>query len=207
MFQALGRTARAPVARILAPRAVLVETVRGRKSRNDPKAKSKAGRIKYPPPVDPVEMVILKERFIEYNLIMRALRMQFKEEMLRRRYDEETGSLAEERAKQEAEEHRALMEWNNQENDRLRKIREVRVQQEQEESQRMQMEVVLERQRELDELVKEKESEILRLQEEAKTFITMENLDQRIEDALDNPQNYNFAIDKEGRVVKQTVMQ
>ncbi|KAG5265487.1 hypothetical protein AALO_G00243030 [Alosa alosa] len=207
MFQALGRTARAPVACILAPRAVLVETVRGRKSRNDPKAKSKVGRIKYPPPVDPVEMVILKERFIEYNLIMRALRMQFKEEMLRRRYDEETGSLAEERAKQEAEEHRALMEWNNQENDRLRKIREVRVQQEQEESQRMQMEVVLERQRELDELVKEKESEILRLQEEAKTFITLENLDQRIEDALDNPQNYNFAIDKEGRVVKQTVMQ
>ncbi|XP_076155991.1 small ribosomal subunit protein mS26 [Alosa pseudoharengus] len=207
MFQALSRTARAPVARILAPRAVLVETVRGRKSRNDPKAKSKAGRIKYPPPVDPVEMVILKERFTEYNLIMRALRMQFKEEMLRRRYDEETGSLAEERAKQEAEEHRALMEWNNQENERLRKIREVRVQQEQEESQRMQMEVVLERQRELDELVKEKESEILRLQEEAKTFITLENLDQRIEDALDNPQNYNFAIDKEGRVVKQTVMQ
>ncbi|XP_012682303.1 28S ribosomal protein S26, mitochondrial [Clupea harengus] len=207
MFQALSRTARAPVARILTPRVVLVETVRGRKSRNDPKAKSKAGRIKYPPPVDPVEMVVLKERFTEYNLIMRALRMQFKEEMLRKRYEEETGSLAEERAKQEAEEHRALMAWNDQENERLRKIREIRVQQEQEESERKQGEVVLARQRVLEELIMEKESEILRLQEVAKTFITLENLDQKIEEALDNPQNYNFAIDKEGRVVKQTVMQ
>lgn len=54
---------------------------------------------------------------------MSVCRMQFKEEMLRKRYDEETGSLAEARAKQEAEEHQALMEWNNQENERLRKIR------------------------------------------------------------------------------------
>lgn len=44
-------------------------------------------------------------------------------------------------------------------------------------------------------------------QEEAKNFITLENLDQRIEEALDNPQNYNFAIDKDGRVVKRTVLE
>lgn len=44
-------------------------------------------------------------------------------------------------------------------------------------------------------------------QEEAKNFITLENLDQRIEEALDNPKNYNFAVDKVGRVVKQTVLQ
>lgn len=43
--------------------------------------------------------------------------------MLRKRYEEETGSLAEERAKQEAEEHRSLMAWNDAENLRLRKIR------------------------------------------------------------------------------------
>ncbi len=41
-------------------------------------------------------------------------------------------------------------------------------------------------------------------QEEAKDFITLDNLDQQIEEALDNPKNYNFAIDKEGRVVKRT---
>lgn len=73
MFQvASGRTVQ--VARLLAPRAaVLVEAVRGRKSRTDPVAKSKEGRIKVPPPVDPVEMVVLRERFSEYQMIMKAL--------------------------------------------------------------------------------------------------------------------------------------
>lgn len=45
------------------------------------------------------------------------------------------------------------------------------------------------------------------LQEEVKNFITMENLDERIEEALDSPKNYNFAVDKEGRVAKQTALQ
>lgn len=74
MLRAISRS-HTPVIRLLAPQSdVLVQTVRGRKSRTDPKAKSKIGRIKTPPPVDPVEMVVLKERFTEYNLIMRALR-------------------------------------------------------------------------------------------------------------------------------------
>lgn len=74
MFQVIsGRSVQ--TARLLAPRsAVLVEAVRGRKSRTDPVAKSKEGRIKVPPPVDPEEMVVLKERYTEYQLIMRALR-------------------------------------------------------------------------------------------------------------------------------------
>lgn len=50
-------------------------------------------------------------------------RLEFKEEMLRKRFEEEVGSLAEERAKQEAEEHHSLMAWNDAENLRLRKIR------------------------------------------------------------------------------------
>lgn len=195
-------------ARLLAPRsAVLVEAVRGRKSRTDPVAKSKEGRIKVPPPVDPVEMVVLKERYSEYQLIMRALSLEFKEEVLRKKYEEETGSLAEERARQEAEEHRALMAWNKQENLRLLKLRIQRTQLEKEEAERKQLEAAIQREKEEQELIKEKEREILQLQEDAKNFITLENLDQRIEEALDNPKNYNFAIDKEGRVVKQTVLQ
>lgn len=50
-------------------------------------------------------------------------RMHFKEEVLRKRYDDETGSRAEEKAIQEAEEHQVLMALNNQENARLRKLR------------------------------------------------------------------------------------
>ncbi|XP_055026263.2 small ribosomal subunit protein mS26 [Misgurnus anguillicaudatus] len=206
MLRVISRS-QTPVIHLLAPRAVLVETVRGRKSRTDPKAKSKMGRIKTPPPVDPVEMVILKERYTEYNLITRALRLEFKEEMLRKRFEEEVGSLAEERAKQEAEEHRALMAWNDAENLRLRKLREQRVQKETEDKEMRWREKAVLRQQELENYIKEKEREILQLQEEAKNFITLDNLDQRIEEALDNPKNYNFAIDKEGRVVKRTVLQ
>lgn len=74
MFQAVVRS-RTPAAVLVSPRfGVLVDWVRGRKSRTDPKAKSKAGRIKTPPPVDAVEMVVLKERYTQYDLIMRALR-------------------------------------------------------------------------------------------------------------------------------------
>lgn len=207
MFQVIGGRS-GPAARLIAPRsAVLVEAVRGRKSRTDPVAKSKEGRIKVPPPVDPVEMVVLKERYTEYQLIMRALRLEFKEEVLRKKYEEETGSQAEERVRQEAEEHRALMAWNNEENLRMLKARILRVQKEAEEAQREKIEAAIQREQEQHEFIKEKEREILQLQEEVKNFITMENLDQRIEEALDNPKNYNFAIDKEGRVVKQTELQ
>lgn len=207
MFQVLGgRSVQA--ARLLSPRsAVLVEAVRGRKSRTDPVAKSKQARIKVPPPVDPVEMVVMKERFSEYQLILRALRLEFKEEVLRRKYEEETGSLAEERARQEKEEHRSLMAWNDQENQRLLKLRVARLQKEKEEAERKQMEAAMQRELSQEEFIKQREKEILQLQEEAKNFITLENLDQRIEEALDNPKNYNFAIDRQGRVVKQTMQQ
>ncbi|KAK1894560.1 28S ribosomal protein S26 mitochondrial [Dissostichus eleginoides] len=186
MFQVIGgRSVQA--ARVLAPRsAVLVEAVRGRKSRTDPVAKSKVGRIKVPPPVDPEEMVVLKERYGEYQMIMRALRLE---------------------ARQEAQEHRVLMDLNHLENQRMLKLRIVRVQKEKEEADRKKFEVILQREQEQQEIVKEKEKEILQLQEDAKNFITLENLDQRIEEALDNPKNYNFAIDKQGKVVKQTMLQ
>ncbi|XP_012711169.2 28S ribosomal protein S26, mitochondrial [Fundulus heteroclitus] len=201
-----GRSVQA--APLLAPRsAVLVEAVRGRKSRTDPVAKSKVGRIKVPPPVDPVEMLVLKERYSEYELIMRALRLEFKEEVLRKKYEEETGSQAEERARQEEEEHRALINWNDQENLRMLKARILRVQKEEEEAERKKMEAAIQREQQLEESIRLREKEILQLQEEAKNFITLENLDQRIEDALDNPKNYNFAVDKEGKVVKRTVLQ
>lgn len=208
MFQVLGVRSVQASARLLAPRgAVLVEAVRGRKSRTDPVAKSKVDRVKEPPPVDPVEMVVLRERYTEYQLIMKALRLEFKEEVLRKRYEEQTGSLAEERARQDAEEHRALMAFNQEENQRLLKLRILRVQNEMEEAERKKLEADLQSEEKQQELIKQREMEILQLQEDAKNFITLENLDERIEAALDNPKNYNFAIDKEGRVVKQTMLQ
>uniref|UniRef100_A0A8C4X7K5 Small ribosomal subunit protein mS26 n=2 Tax=Erpetoichthys calabaricus TaxID=27687 RepID=A0A8C4X7K5_ERPCA len=179
--------------------------VRGWKSRNDLKAKSKADRVKVHPPVNPAEMVVLKERFTQYELIIRALGAEFKEEMLRQRYEDEVGYLAEEKARHEAEEHRMLKAWNDAENERLRKIRERRVKQEQEQEELKRLQTALALEKRMEVYIKEKELEILTLQEESKNFNTLDNLEQRIEDALDNPKNYNFALDKEGRIVKRTV--
>ncbi|GCB80620.1 hypothetical protein scyTo_0016281, partial [Scyliorhinus torazame] len=134
-------------------------------------------------------------------------RAEFKEEMLRKRYEEEVGSLAAERAKVETEEHQKLMAFNNLENERLRKIREERLQQEAEEEQEQKLEAAIHREKKREEFLKEKELEVLQLQEAVKNFITLENLDERIEEALDNPKNYNFAIDKEGRFMRRTVKQ
>ncbi|XP_059209825.1 28S ribosomal protein S26, mitochondrial [Centropristis striata] len=207
MFQVIGGRG-VQAARLLAPRsAVLVEAVRGRKSRTDPVAKSKEGRIKVPPPVDPVEMVVLKERFTEYQLILRALRLEFKEEVLRKKYEQEMGSMAEERARKEAKEHQALMAFNNQENQRLLQLRILRIQNEKEEAERKKVEAAIQREQEQQEFIKEKEKEILKLQEDVKNFITLENLDERIEEALDKPKNYNFAINKKGQVFKETTLQ
>lgn len=152
---ALSRSVLPQSCRCGAPLGASVWVIRGRKSRNDPPAKSKAGRIKEPPPVDPVELLVVQERYRQYQVLIKALR-------------------------------------NN------------RIQKEEKAKELQKLEAAIYRDKKQEELIREKEREILQLQEEAKNFITLENLEQRIEAALDNPKSYNFAIDKEGRIVKRT---
>uniref|UniRef100_A0A8C3PDQ9 Small ribosomal subunit protein mS26 n=2 Tax=Chrysemys picta bellii TaxID=8478 RepID=A0A8C3PDQ9_CHRPI len=180
----------------------LLVPARGRKSRHDPPAKSKAGRLKVPPPVDPAELLVVSERYRQYRLVLQALRMEFKQEVMRKhreeRLDKESGAEA-------MEEHLKLMAWNSAENERLRKKREERLRREEEELQDRKLQGALNRAKLMEDFLKQKEREVLQLQEEARNFITPENLDERIKECLDNPRNYNFAIDKEGRVVKRSV--
>ncbi|KFU91278.1 hypothetical protein M959_13145, partial [Chaetura pelagica] len=84
--------------------------------------------------------------------------------------------------------------------------REERLREEEEEQKRQKLQAAENRARVMEAFLKEKEKEVLQLQEEAKTFITPENLEARIQQCLDNPRNYNFAIDKDGRIVKRTVL-
>ncbi|XP_067389578.1 small ribosomal subunit protein mS26 [Emydura macquarii macquarii] len=180
----------------------LLVPARGRKSRHDPPAKSKAGRVKVPPPVDPAELLVVCERYRQYRLVMKALRAEFKQEVLwqqRERVDKERQEMS-------MEEHQRLMTWNNAENERLQKKREERLRREEEELQEQKLQGAIYYARLKEDFLKQKEREVLQLQEEAKNFITPENLDKRIEECLDNPRSYNFAIDKEGRVVKRTVL-
>ncbi|KAM9378197.1 small ribosomal subunit protein mS26 [Phaethornis superciliosus] len=177
--------------------------VRGRKTRHDPPAKSKASRLKLPPPVDPEELLVILERYRQHRLLLGALRAEFRAEVLQKKQK----ALLEQEASQELqEEHQHLMALNEAENARLRARREERLRKEEEELKRHKLQAAESNSRKREAFLKEKEEEVLRLQEEAKTFITPENLEARIEECLDNPHNYNFAIDKEGRIVKRTML-
>nr|AEZ51854.1 gonadotrophin releasing hormone-II [Gallus gallus] len=90
---------------------------RGRKSRYDPPAKSKASRLKVPPPVDPAELYVVTERYRQHRLVLSALRSIFRSEVVQRKSEaqrdaEDSAALS--------EEHRLLMAWNDAENARQR---------------------------------------------------------------------------------------
>ncbi|NXP42035.1 RT26 protein, partial [Leiothrix lutea] len=182
------------------PRAV---PARGRKTRHDPPSKSKASRVKLPPPVDPEELLVVQERYRQYRLVVSALRAEFRAEVLQKQREER---LAAEGSVEELEEHRRLMAWNDEENARQQARRQERARKEEEEQKRRKLEIAEKQARKMEAFLEEKEKEVLQLQEEAKSFITPENLEARIEECLDNPRNYNFAIDKDGRIVKRTVL-
>ncbi|XP_017597883.1 PREDICTED: 28S ribosomal protein S26, mitochondrial [Corvus brachyrhynchos] len=130
-------------------------------------------------------------------------RAEFRAEVLQKTREER---LAAEGSVEELEEHRRLMAWNDEENARQRARREERLRKEEEKQKRRKLEIAEKRARKMEAFLEEKEKEVLQLQEEAKNFITPENLEARIEECLDNPRNYNFAIDKDGRIVKRTVL-
>ncbi|OXB75845.1 UNVERIFIED_CONTAM: hypothetical protein H355_009478 [Colinus virginianus] len=176
---------------------------RSRKSRHDPPAKSKASRLKVPPPVDPAELYVITERYRQHRLVLSALRSIFKSEVVQKKREAQRDA---ENSAALSEEHRVLMAWNDAENARQRARREERIRKEEEERKLQKLQAAENKAKVMEAFLKEKEKEILRLQEEAKTFITPENLDARIEECLDNPRNYNFAIDKEGRIVKRTAL-
>ncbi|XP_053258054.1 28S ribosomal protein S26, mitochondrial [Podarcis raffonei] len=190
--------------RSLAP--LLAAPSRGRKTRHDPPAKSKAGRVKVPPPVDPAELLVVLGRYERYRRVMTALRGEFKEEVLRKHYAEKYGEVWKQREEAANKEHQELMAWNDAENRRLRERREERLRKEEAADQERRRQGAQNRATYMEEIIKEKEREVLQLQEEAKNFITPENIDERIEECLDNPRNYNFAIDKEGRIAKRSFL-
>ncbi|KAL4833080.1 hypothetical protein H8958_005193 [Nasalis larvatus] len=199
MLRALSRLG---AGTLCGPRAPLVLPARGRKTRYDPPAKSKIGRVNMPPPVDPAEFFVLMERYQQYRQTVRALRMEFVSEVRRKAYEARAGVVAERKALKYATEHRELMAWNQEENRRLHDLRIARLRQEEREQEQRQ---ALEQARKAEEVqawVQRKEREVLQLQEEVKNFITRENLEARVEAALDSPKSYNWAITREGLVVR-----
>ncbi|XP_017360265.1 28S ribosomal protein S26, mitochondrial [Cebus imitator] len=199
MLSALSRLGtRAPCG----PRAPLVLPARGRKTRHDPPAKSKIGRVSMPPAVDPAEFFVLMERYQHYRQTVQALRMEFGSEVRKKAHKARAAVLAERKAMEKAAEHRELMAWNQAENRRLQELRIARLRQEARGQEQRQAEEQARKAEEARTWAQLKEREVLQLQEEAKNFITRENLEARVEAALDSPKSYNWAITREGLVVR-----
>uniref|UniRef100_A0AC11B3V8 Mitochondrial ribosomal protein S26 n=1 Tax=Ovis aries TaxID=9940 RepID=A0AC11B3V8_SHEEP len=127
---------------------------------------------------------------------------EFVTEVRRKVHEARAGVLAERKALQDAAEHRELMAWNKAENQRLHELRMARLRQEAREQERRQAEEAAREAREAEAWAQLKKREVLQLQEDAKDFITRENLEARVEEALDSPKSYNWAITREGLVVK-----
>ncbi|KAF6088660.1 mitochondrial ribosomal protein S26 [Phyllostomus discolor] len=122
------------------PPAPLLLPARGRKTRHDPPAKSKVGRVRTPPAVDPTEFYVLTERYRQYRQTVRALRLEFVSEVRRKIKEARTGVLAERKALEDATEHQNLMAWNQAENQRLHELRIERLRQEAREQEQRQEE-------------------------------------------------------------------
>lgn len=175
------------------------QTVRWRKPRWVPTAKSKIFRIPERKVFPKEEQIELKRLHDRYNTMMRAVRRHLTEEIQR---TSDTSELAMQKAADEELEHQRLMEYNQQENLRVASQREERI--------RKEFEADLARV----EATKEKQAKnTLQAQEEAirliaetqelvKTFIKREDLEDAIETALANPADYNFAIDEEGYIFR-----
>lgn len=146
------------------PPAPLLLPARGRKTRHDPPAKSKVGRVATPPTVDPAEFFVLSERYRQYRQTVRALRLQFVSEVRRKVYEARAGVLAERKALEDAAEHRELMAWNQAENRRLQELRIERLRREAREQEQRQAEEKARQARETEAWVQLKEREVLQLQ-------------------------------------------
>ncbi|XP_003788105.1 28S ribosomal protein S26, mitochondrial [Otolemur garnettii] len=184
------------------PMVLQLLPARGRKTRHDPPAKSKVGRVKTPPLVDPAEYLVLMQRYQQYRQTVRAIRQEFVSEVRKKVHEARAGVLAERKALQDAADHRDLMAWNQAENQRLHQLRIERLQREAQELKQRRAEEQDRQAQEAKAWVQLKEREVLQLQEEAKTFITRENLEARVEEALDSQKSYNWVITKEGLVVR-----
>ncbi|KAM4841766.1 small ribosomal subunit protein mS26 isoform 2-T2 [Thomomys bottae] len=200
MLRSLGAVCARPPCR--PPALLLLPPTRGRKTRDDPPAKSKVGRVKTPPAVDPAELFVVTERYRHYRQTVRALRQEFAWEVRTKLQESRTGVEAERKVREEVAEHQRLMAWNRAENQRLHELRIERLRREALEEEQRQAEEQARRALELQAQIQRKEQEVLQLQEEAKRFITRENLEARIEEALNSPKSYNWAVTQDGKVVR-----
>lgn len=172
-----------------------------RKPRWLPVAKSKMFRVPERKPEDPQEREELMRLHTNYKTKMRAVKSYLMEETKRREATSSADHMIVTPEEAEADFERCRM-LNEQWNKEVAAVREQRLAMEKLERHAIIAEKVdakLERDQERRAIAEER----VRLEmERAKTFITRENLDRAIEEALANPINHDYAIDLKQNVLR-----
>lgn len=176
----------------------LIQTVRWIKPRFKPIAKSKMFLVRKPTPVDPEEYKQLKFLNNAYSTHMRSLRhfflMQLQEKIKQAEMVKKTDFS------EDIQEFEQLLKENELWNEEVKQIREA-------DMAKAQAEAELHQLRKKEKFERRKLNRILAaeekiLKEKNTIFILDENLDQEIEKVIDSRVDYNFAIDKQGNVIK-----
>ncbi|XP_072041952.1 small ribosomal subunit protein mS26-like [Amphiura filiformis] len=172
------------------------QCVRWRKMRTDPPPKNKV-IIKRRPVYNEWEDNFLSTKLNHYRTMMRGIQsiivkqVEFaaaRDELLLAR-------------KKELELVPELLRWNEEENEKTKRERALRLAEETTKSEEEKLQRLL-REDEKRILHLQQAEEIVRLEKEAsKSFITLENMEEKIEEAIENPKNYNFLLKQDGSLV------
>ncbi|XP_075538100.1 small ribosomal subunit protein mS26-like [Dermacentor variabilis] len=171
---------------------------KGSKPRWMPMAPTKLFKINMGPPKDSEELAVLRRLHAAYKTEMKAIRNFWREQHLK---DLELADEHSAVSQEEEREHERLLEENEKENQRVALLRMER--NKLEEAKRVE-ELI---QREADAKaklmqLKEQVDEIVRQEKErSSTYVTLENLDEVIEFAIENPISYSYAIDPQGKEI------
>jgi len=146
------------------------------------------------------DLVKAEEVYLTYNRLLKSLACSFQQELVAKKR-ENPSSESETFKWDEQGHHQMCMSYNDEINKRAAETRVAEI-----EASIKLRELTLER----NDLVKEYESvhsssqEYLQdLDEESKEWITLENMDEKIEEALDNPINNNFSVNYSGMIVSR----
>ncbi|XP_072177386.1 small ribosomal subunit protein mS26-like [Diadema setosum] len=181
--------------------SIQLQQIRWRKRRTDPKAKSKEGRVREPTPRDPWEQAFFSEKLPHYKTTLRSIRRMFAEELHRKKGETAEGLSSEQVEREEEEEFRNILLWNEEENARIAAKRTEKLAAKARLIEEANLQRLLEKERWEAEEVERLTELVQREKEASKSFITMETMEAAIEEALDNPKNYNFLIKRTGKPV------
>ncbi|KAJ9588969.1 hypothetical protein L9F63_017729 [Diploptera punctata] len=171
----------------------------GRKPRWLPMAKSKLFRIPERPKIGENERIELKRLHDRYKTHMHAIRNYFQEETAK---TSKTSVLALQEIEDEEQEHVRCMKENDEWNKQVALLREQRLKVEAERRREEVLKSMDEAQERKKLRLEEIEKMVREEKEKSKYYITAENIDKAIEDALATTVDHNFAVDLEGHLFK-----